>query len=609
MPGGTFTTLYSFSGLAADGGEPAAGLVQAPDGNLYGTTTVGGANGIGTTFRITLAGALTTLHSFDPDADGNTPYAALAIASDGKLYGTLSQGAYNSSSGLYAGGTIFSISTAGIYSNIASLPASGALGSSPSARLLQATDGSLYGTTSAGGNNGQGTLFRYNASSGLTALYHFTLADGVPLYGLVESSGMLYGVTFPDTTGYGELFSLTLPGHVFSALFSFTGNSNGGLPATALSPAGNGALFGTTQSAGSADTGTLFQLNSPSPLATLYNFPSGSINTYTDAALLEGSDGNFYDAVIFDSTVGLNASQLDGAGTLFRLAPSQSVAPPVTLTSSAATVSVNQAFTLSWSVAPGSLTAQQCFASSSLPSWTGNKGITGTQSITLSETGTYVFGLTCGGSVSATATVTAGQSLKASAQLTGPSSVPQGQHATLVATVASSINGSPAATGTVTFIADGSITLATIKIKSGAASLTASSAGVPLATYSLTAHYSGDALYSPAISPVLKVTVTSPLISTSTSLTASPNPATVGQSVTLTATVHATSGSGTPTGTVKFLYGSLVIGSAKLSGGVAVLRASSAGVAAGSYPITASYLGDSADKASTSSRVTVKLTK
>ncbi len=374
-PAGVFTTLYSFTGLASDGGEPAAGLLEAADGKLYGTTTVGGANDIGTVFSVSLTGTLTTLHSFDPDVDGNTPYSALTINSDGKLYGTLSQGPYSSSTGLYAGGTIFSISTAGVYSNVATLPADGSKGLSPSARLLQASDGALYGTTSAGGASNQGTLFSYTGGSGITVLYNFTLADGSPLYGLVQSGSTLYGATFPDPDGYGEIYSVSLPSHAFHALFSFSGDSNGSLPATALVPAGNGAIFGTTQSSGAADTGTLFEWGTPDSLSTLYDFPAGSINTYTDASLLEGADGNFYDAVLFDTTAGLDSSQLDGAGTLFQLTPSQSVAPSITLSPSVNTVLVGQPFTLSWNVTASSLSAQQCFATtganSPVATWSG----------------------------------------------------------------------------------------------------------------------------------------------------------------------------------------------------------------------------------------------
>jgi uncharacterized repeat protein (TIGR03803 family) len=612
-PAGAYSSIYSFTGLSSDGGEPAAGLTQAGDGNLYGTTTVGGANEVGTIFNISLQGVLSTMHSFDPDADGNTSYAALTLGSDGSLYGTLSQGGYTSSNGTYAGGTIFSISTAGIYSNLASLPRDGSQGLSPSARLIQASDGALYGTTAAGGAHDMGTLFSYSSQSGVRVLYNFTLADGSPLYGLIQSGSTLYGATFPNPDGNGEIFSVALPTKSLSVLFSFSGNSNGGLPATALFPAGNGAIYGTTQSAGSNDTGTLFDLSVANTLATLYDFPAGSINTYTDAALLQGSDGNFYDAVILDTTIGLDWSQLDGAGTLFRFTPSQSVTPPVTLTPSASTVLLNQPFMLNWNVASAaSLTAQQCFATtgeaSPVLSWSGSKSIAGSQSVTLSSVGTYLFGLTCGGTVSATATVTAVESSSAATQLSGPSSVAQGQHATLVATVTPSVTGAPTPTGSITFIADGSITLATIPLNSAIATFAASSAGVPPGTYFITAQYNGDDAYSAVTSPALKVTVTSPSIGTTTSLVASPNPVASGQTVALTATVQPASGSVTPTGTVQFLYQSVVIGSAQLSAGKATLRASTAGVAAGSYPVTAAYLGNSTNKASNSPHVKVIIT-
>ncbi len=174
--------------------------------------------------------------------------------------------------------------------------------------------------------------------------------------------------------------------------------------------------------------------------------------------------------------------------------------------------------------------------------------------------------------------------------------------------MAPSLDGAPTPTGTVTFIADGSIPLATVALSSGSARFTASSAGVPLGTYLLTAQYNGDNVYSAVPSAALKITVTSPLAATTTALTASPNPAASGQTIALTATVQPVAGSTIPTGTVRFLYQSVVIGSARLSGGAATLRASSAGVPAGSYPVTADYLGDSSNKASTSRSVIVKIT-
>src|ERR1017187_7160808 len=156
LPAQTFTTLHSFDGT--DGAAPYAGLVQANDGNLYGTAKAGGANGYGTVFKITTSGTLTTLHSFDY-TDGASPYAGLIQATDGKLYGTTYEGGAN-----VLNGTVFKITTSGTLTtlhNFCSL--SGCTdGASPYAGLVQATNGDLYGT--AGGAGPTATMARSSKS-------------------------------------------------------------------------------------------------------------------------------------------------------------------------------------------------------------------------------------------------------------------------------------------------------------------------------------------------------------------------------------------------------------------------------------------------------------
>ena len=88
-PAQTLTTLHNFAGHPNDGADPYAGLVQGTDGNFYGTTSSGGANNNGTVFKITPSGTVTILHNFaGPPTDGNDPTAELIQASDGNFYGT-----------------------------------------------------------------------------------------------------------------------------------------------------------------------------------------------------------------------------------------------------------------------------------------------------------------------------------------------------------------------------------------------------------------------------------------------------------------------------------------------------------------------------------------
>jgi len=174
-------------------------LVQATSGDFYGTTASGGLNGMsGAVFKITPSGTLTTPHSFAGyPTDGSRPCAGLVHATDGNLYGTTSKGGAN------AGGTVFQMTPSGRLATLYSFCAqSGCMdGDSPVAGLIQATDGNLYGTTQDGGANGSGTMFQMTPSGTLTTLYSFCSQSGCtdgayPKAGLVQdTNGTFYGTT------------------------------------------------------------------------------------------------------------------------------------------------------------------------------------------------------------------------------------------------------------------------------------------------------------------------------------------------------------------------------------------------------------------------------
>jgi uncharacterized repeat protein (TIGR03803 family) len=203
-PAGKLTTLYNFCSQTncTDGYEPLAGLAQARNGNLYGTTISGGANGLGgTVFEITPAGKLTTLYSFCSRAhcfDGADPLAPPIQAADGFLYGTTNAGGTNC---VYLGGcgTIFKISTSGHLTRFYSFCAQTNCddGSQPAAGLIQDTDGNFFGTTTGGGPNGYGNVFEITPGGKVTPLHVFNYTDGYnPLAGLVQAAnGNLYGTT------------------------------------------------------------------------------------------------------------------------------------------------------------------------------------------------------------------------------------------------------------------------------------------------------------------------------------------------------------------------------------------------------------------------------
>src|SRR5204862_234362 len=135
----------------SEGAYPSAGLIQAMDGDFYGTTQQGGASNVGTVFKLDGGGTLTTLHSFS-GGDGAAPYAAVIQASDGRFYGTTGGG------GASNAGTIFRLNAAGTLTTLHSFIA-GADGATPLAGLIQATDGNFYGTAYTSGPTGGGTVF------------------------------------------------------------------------------------------------------------------------------------------------------------------------------------------------------------------------------------------------------------------------------------------------------------------------------------------------------------------------------------------------------------------------------------------------------------------
>src|SRR5215471_14256851 len=219
---GTFTSLHSFR--YSDGAGPVAGLIQAKDGNFYGTTLYGGAHDGGTVFQTTPAGKLKTLHSFGAAGDGENPYAALVQASDGDFYGTTYGG------GAHGHGTVFRITARGQLTTLYSFCSwkKCADGAFPYAGLIQASDGNLYGTASKGGASNWGTLYAITLAGQLTTRYSFcgkkNCVDGAdPLGGLLQASdGNLYGTTTEGGTyQLGTVFRLSLgvdqPGETLSA--------------------------------------------------------------------------------------------------------------------------------------------------------------------------------------------------------------------------------------------------------------------------------------------------------------------------------------------------------------------------------------------------------
>ena len=207
---GVLTNLYSFTG-GTDGAFPKAALAQGSDGYFYGTTLQGGTNNMGTVFRISTNGVLTSLHSFTGGNDGGYPSAALVQGRDGYFYGTTSTGGNTNFNGMHGLGTLFKISTNGALTSLYSF--TGGNNNYDPNGLVQGSDGYFYGTTAQGGQWGAGTVFQISTNGALTSLYSFIVNDGTdPVAGLVEGSdGSFYGTTYYGGVGLaGTVFRLTI---------------------------------------------------------------------------------------------------------------------------------------------------------------------------------------------------------------------------------------------------------------------------------------------------------------------------------------------------------------------------------------------------------------
>jgi len=158
-----------------DGSTPYSNLVQGPDGNYYGTTAQGGVNGNGTVFRVTANGVYTVLYAFQGSPDGQNPQTGLYLASDGNFYGTTARG------GSYGGGTVFRVSSTGVFTCFIPSPGNGRRFSKRG--VIEGSDGNLYGATVSGGAinaagfTGYGTIFQMTPDGVLTTVYTFTGGD------------------------------------------------------------------------------------------------------------------------------------------------------------------------------------------------------------------------------------------------------------------------------------------------------------------------------------------------------------------------------------------------------------------------------------------------
>jgi uncharacterized repeat protein (TIGR03803 family) len=310
---------------------PDGGFTEGPDGNLYGTS-LDLYDGV-SSFELTTNGSVKVLCSFEETEpySSNQPafYApppAFGLAGD--LFGVTSWG------GLSNSGVVYRIDSNGVFATLYSFTG-GRDGANPQTALTSDGSGSFYGTTSQGGVSNQGTIFRITADGDFESLYSFTGRSdgGNPASELLyTASGLLYGTTpSGGVGGFGTVFEIDANG-VLTTLYSFAGHSDGEYPVGKLVQGLDGNLYGTTKQGGDSRGGTIYRITTGGMLTTLYGFhgvdafpaiPNPSpipLHSYLPSG---GNDGSSPSGVLQGTDGSLYGTTIVGGysnyGTIFRL--------------------------------------------------------------------------------------------------------------------------------------------------------------------------------------------------------------------------------------------------------------------------------------------------
>jgi uncharacterized repeat protein (TIGR03803 family) len=309
---GMFSIVHAFNNYAQEGANPVGGLIVGADKALYGTTVNGGLFSYGTVFRITTTGVLTVLHNFRA-AEGYAPQSALVqgTGKDTNLYGTCFYG------GPGGVGSIFTLSPTGTGFRVLHyfVVNGNGTGAYPSGSLVYDGLGNLYGTTSGGGANNLGEIFKISTTgTGLQILFSFYYDSGLGTYPagygpqycrMMLTGGVLYGAAENGgANSSGAIFQCNVSTGATTALYSFNNNSGDG-----YNPTGNltyisstGYLYGTCEAGGSSGAGTLYKVKLSTGAFTLlhtftgYNSttPANSDGADPYGGVLLGADGRLY---------------------------------------------------------------------------------------------------------------------------------------------------------------------------------------------------------------------------------------------------------------------------------------------------------------------------
>src|ERR1700733_6812297 len=318
------TVLHTFTG-GTDGNGP-NGLIRDSAGNLYGTTVKGGSTactyipgypgGCGVVYSVDATGTETVLYRFTGAADGANPAAGVIRDSAGNLYGTTEYG--GAAAGMAGSGVVYKLDAAGDYSVLYTFTG-GADGGGPLAGVILDSAGNLYGTTAFGGAAKAGVVYKVDPTGKETVLYSFTggADGGTPYAGVIrDSAGNLYGTTYEGGHFAGVVYKLD-PSGTETVLHTFTEGAGGGGPYAGVIGDSAGNLYGTTYYFGASTLpqngwGVVYKLNAAG-YTVLYTFSGGADGSYPQAGLIRDSAGNLYGTTVYGGRA--------QAGTVFRITP------------------------------------------------------------------------------------------------------------------------------------------------------------------------------------------------------------------------------------------------------------------------------------------------
>jgi len=375
QPDGTLEVVHAFADDGSEGLSSYGGLTQASDGNLYGTTFFGGDDddSVGTVFKLTLAGEYTQIHNFviDDNKDPRKPYTGVVEGPDGNLYGTTLEG------GDSQRGTIYRVSTTGTFSVVHQFGGGNNDGSTPEGQLIVGGDGKLYGTTMLGGSSDRGVIYRISTDGTYEQLYSFpplrsfnelglaTNSTGAnPRAGLMLSAdGSYYGTTYQGGAGgNGTLYRMTLDSDGSASVTlvrAFQGGPfEAGFPLSTVTQGPDGNFYGTSLhggygynfglgDAGYSDSGTVWRVAHDGSSAELLHSFFGS--------KADGSQP--YAGVLFIDGVPYAIGSSDdtaSSGMIIRLQTDTGSGLPVDLAISSKEIEVGESITITWNASGAS---------------------------------------------------------------------------------------------------------------------------------------------------------------------------------------------------------------------------------------------------------------